>query len=278
MTEQQKSSLAPYLLFSIALLVVIIGVYWWVNSSDVPNSDPVNEVIPVATVPANEQQPQPEPEETTPVEIVTAEPTPIAPPSVPTPEPVALNESDAPFRSEVANLAPAHAVADWLTPNQIIRKFAAMIDGASRGELLFKNRPVVGGVEGSFISDDTTGEIVLSAENYARYDTLISAFEYVNEADAVELYRFWSPRLEQAYGELGIEGSFHSALITAIDNLLAAPSVEGKIVLVRPSVYFQFADPELEARSDLEKFIIRIGPANAERLKAKLRSLRDALI
>lgn len=282
MTENNKTdNKTPYILFGTALVAVVGVTSWWVFNSNQPQpvtpivtetqSEPVTGLIPSETAEPEDSVEEPIEE---PIQDTTETITEVVPPK---PEPVALNESDEPFRAEVANLAPAHPVIDWLTPNQIIRKLAAMVDGASRGELLFKNRPVERGVEGSFIIDDSSGEIVLSADNYARYDTVISAFEYIDITTAVSLYEFWSPRLEQAYSELGVGGSFHDALMQSIDNLLAAPSVEGRVRLVRPAVYYKFADPELESRSDLEKFIIRIGPANAERLKNKLTRLRDAL-
>ncbi|NVK11999.1 MAG: DUF3014 domain-containing protein [Gammaproteobacteria bacterium] len=282
MTENNKTdNKTPYILFGTALVAVVGVTSWWVFNSNQPQpvtpivtetqSEPVTGLIPSEIAEPEDSVEEPIEE---PIQDTTETVTEVVPPK---PEPVALNESDEPFRTEVANLAPAHPVIDWLTPNQIIRKLAAMVDGASRGELLFKNRPVERGVEGSFIIDDSSGEIVLSADNYARYDTVISAFEYIDITTAVSLYEFWSPRLEQAYSELGVGGSFHDALMKSIDNLLAAPSVEGRVRLVRPAVYYKFADPELESRSDLEKFIIRIGPANAERLKNKLTRLRDAL-
>jgi hypothetical protein len=282
MTENNKTdNKTPYILFGTALVAVVGVTAWWAFNSNQPQpvtpivtetqSEPVTGIIPSETAEPEDSVEEPNEE---PIQDTTETVTEVVPPK---PEPVALNESDEPFRAEVANLAPAHPVIDWLTPNQIIRKLAAMVDGASRGELLFKNRPVERGVEGSLIVDDSSGEIVLSADNYARYDTVISAFEYIDITTAVSLYEFWSPRLEQAYSELGVGGSFHDALMQSIDNLLAAPSVEGRVRLVRPAVYYKFADPELESRSDLEKFIIRIGPANAERLKNKLTRLRDAL-
>jgi hypothetical protein len=39
-------------------------------------------------------------------------------------------------------------------------------------------------------------------------------------------------------------------------------------------VLYEFADPELEARSAGQKLLLRMGPANAARVKSRLREFR----
>jgi len=46
---------------------------------------------------------------------------------------------------------------------------------------------------------------------------------------------------------------------------------------VRPKVFYQFADPELEALSAGQKILIRIGPDQAARVKGRMAELRQAL-
>jgi hypothetical protein len=64
----------------------------------------------------------------------------------------------------------------------------------------------------------------------------------------------------------------------AIDDLLATPDVKGPVQLVQPKVFYEFADPGLEGRSAGQKLLIRMGSANAEIIKAKLRDLRAAVV
>ena len=77
-------------------------------------------------------------------------------------------------------------------------------------------------------------------------------------------------------------------LLDVIDHLLATPDlagpvrltlpkVEGSIKLDRPWVLYEFADPELEARSAGQKILLRMGFDNEARLKVKLRDLRSKL-
>ena len=59
--------------------------------------------------------------------------------------------------------------------------------------------------------------------------------------------------------------------------MLEAPVPTGPVKLVRPKVLYQFADPELEGLSAGQKIMVRMGPENEARVKAKLREIRRAL-
>ena len=60
----------------------------------------------------------------------------------------------------------------------------------------------------------------------------------------------------------------------AIDHLLATPEIAGALALHQPKVLSEFEAPQLEALSAGQKAMLRIGPDNARRVKAKLRALR----
>jgi hypothetical protein len=92
---------------------------------------------------------------------------------------------------------------------------------------------------------------------------------------AVAVYRRFYPLFQQAYEDLGYpDRYFNDRLVQAIDDLLAAPEIDAPIPLVRPEVLYEFADPALESRSAGQKVLVRMGPANARRIKAKLREIR----
>jgi len=86
------------------------------------------------------------------------------------------------------------------------------------------------------------------------------------------------PLFQKAYQDLGYpKGYFNYRLIEVIDHLLAAPDVPAPIALTQPKVLFEFADPSLEQLSAGQKIMIRIGPVNESRVKAKLADIRHAL-
>ncbi len=279
MTEQGVTNKKPLLILIIGIVAVAVVALFVISddtaapgqTADVENAPTsTGDALPVVTQPEPEISLEPE-EASSGIDIEPEM-------KSPAPQPVPINQSDEPFALSVAQLGPAHPVVEWLEPTQILRKTVAMVDALSRGELMFKNRPIANtAVDGAFAVETQPGRIELSPNNFARYDTFISAIEYVDEDTAIELYHFWSPRLEEAYAELGMQTNFDQALRAAMERLVNATEVAGNIELVRPSVYYKFADPRLENLSDVEKLMIRMGPANADRLKAKVRLLIEAM-
>ena len=51
--------------------------------------------------------------------------------------------------------------------------------------------------------------------------------------------------------------------------------VKGEVPSTRPWTRYEFADPELEALSAGQKIMVRVGPENERRLKAKLAQFRQ---
>jgi hypothetical protein len=83
---------------------------------------------------------------------------------------------------------------------------------------------------------------------------------------------------QQSYQNLGYpNGYFNDRLVEVIDVMLATPESKGPIKLVRPNVMYTFADPALEARPAGQKLLIRMGPENAQAIKAKLTELRSVI-
>jgi hypothetical protein len=70
---------------------------------------------------------------------------------------------------------------------------------------------------------------------------------------------------------------FNTRLIEVIDHLLATEDPPQEIRLVQPSVHYRYADERLEKLSAGQKLLLRMGPENAARIKAKLREIRAAL-
>jgi hypothetical protein len=73
------------------------------------------------------------------------------------------------------------------------------------------------------------------------------------------------------------EGNFDHRLRSVIDEALAAPEPRQPIRLVKPEAYYLYADPELESLTAGQKALLRMGPENAARVKARLAAFREAL-
>ena len=72
----------------------------------------------------------------------------------------------------------------------------------------------------------------------------------------------------------------HEGILSFVREVaaLTQPDATPPVQLVRPKVFWEFADPALEQASAGEKLMVRIGPAHAARVRAKLAEVRVLLV
>jgi hypothetical protein len=118
----------------------------------------------------------------------------------------------------------------------------------------------------------------LDPRNYDRYTKYVQFTEAADVNRFVAFYVKHYPVFQSAYEELGYPNRyFNDRLVEVIDHVLSTPDVREPLKLEQPKVYYTFADPKLEALSAGQKILIRIGPGNALKVKAKLLKFRQAL-
>jgi hypothetical protein len=225
------------------------------------------DVEPVATVPNAARPPTEAPR-----------PVPVAPAqtarSVPLPP---LDESDADVRGGITELVGSEAVTKYLKPERIVRNAVVTIDNMTREKMALNQRPIKP-AGGEFIASGPDESLVIAKENYDRYKPFVAVVQKIDAQTLVSLYRGMQPLFQQAYEDLGNPNKlFNARLLEVIDHLLQTPDVQQPVRLVRPSVYFRYADPKLESLSSGQKVLIRMGPENAAAIKAKLREIQAAL-
>jgi hypothetical protein len=87
---------------------------------------------------------------------------------------------------------------------------------------------------------------MLSDANYARYEPFVKLVDRSDMQQLANLYFNYDSLFQQAYEDLGYPGQyFNDRLVEAIDSLLAAPDLPGAVLVVRPHVFYEFADPKL---------------------------------
>ena len=92
------------------------------------------------------------------------------------------------------------------------------------------------------------------------------------------MYRNLKPAVEFAYRALGYpDGSLDAATARALRRIEDAPVVDGEVELVPDRGLYLFADPKLEALTQVEKHLLRMGPRNTRLVQAKARQIREAL-
>jgi hypothetical protein len=188
-----------------------------------------------------------------------------------------IAESDADFAAALTELVGANTVGAQLVRENVIRNLVVTVDNLPRQKLAVERRPAKPTPGQALTEGDADfGEVTtLSVQSYARYVPFVKAVQAADGKQLAALYVHWYPLFQKAYEDLGYpDKHFNDRLLVAIDDMLKAPDVQGPVRLVRPRVFYEYADPALESRSAGQKLLIRMGPENAGRIKAKLRELR----
>ena len=209
------------------------------------------------------------------------EPPPVEEPAPPRPKPgievPPLDASDEVVRSLAETLSEHPQLTAWLAPEKLVRRFVAAVVDVANDE---SPRPHIGHLDpkGDFRVRERDGALLIDSGSYGRYDSFVAVFDSLDDERSLELHRQLKPLLDEAYQDLGYPGGdFDVVLGKAIDRLLATPIPAGNVIVKRRVRNYRFADPDLEALGPAEKHLIRMGPANARKVQAKLRLLRAAL-
>ncbi len=265
----------------IAVLVILLLLVMWIFQREpeveTTTSTPglPQETLPqVPLEPESEPEPAPEPPPSEPVEPEEPE------------EPLpALGRSDQPLREDLQQLPEASGFVPLLTRDDVIRKSVRAVTALQENALVNKYRPIAPPQEAFHAEPldepqdpDEPQKYRLTGENYQRYEGYIDVLSQLDSESLMGLYERYYPLLQEAYLEQGMgDGEFREVTLKAIDNLLAAPVIEDEILLVRPSVAYKFADPQLEALPAAQKLMVRMGPDNSRKLKNVLRRFRTEL-
>jgi hypothetical protein len=189
-----------------------------------------------------------------------------------------LKQSDPDVRESLVGVFGAKSTSQFLVPDNVIRHIVVTVDNLPRKKVALELRPVKP-TPGATVTA-TQGDITtLGSANYERYAPLIEVVRSTDTKALTNVYFKLYPLFQQSYEDLGYPGQyFNDRLVEVIDDMLKAPDVHGPIELTQPKVFYEYADPKLEALSAGQKLLLRMGPANEAIMKAKLRELRNAVV
>jgi hypothetical protein len=187
----------------------------------------------------------------------------------------------------LVSLLGQKAVLQFLQADGFVARVVATIDNLPRPHAaprLWPVNPVPGRftVEGS----GQAGGERIAAANMKRYTPFVRFVEGVDSARAATLYLRHYKQFQQAYVELGYpNGYFNDRLVEVIDHLLDTPEVpvapavdlievKGATPSTQPWTHYEFVDAGLQGMSSGRKVLVRLGPEQARRIKAKLAEFR----
>lgn len=275
-----------YWLTGIIVVLLALAAWFYFGATEEPVIDEVAPppIAPAERAPAIEPAaaPTPEPQQ----EALPAAPSEPATPPLPD-----LADSDPEALQTLSGMVGEASVAEYLAHENVISRVVATVDALGARQI----PPVIQAMQGpggdfAVVADeepetvirnklgDPIPQYVLDPSNYDRYTPYVAMLEAADPAQVAETYRTYRPLLEEAYRQLGYpQGDFGQRLLAVIDQLLATPEVAGQVRLIKPEAYFLFADERLESLTAGQKILLRMGPANAARVKQQLLTIRRAL-
>jgi len=274
--QPRKNSSTTMIVIVVLALIAVAAAFFFLRD-DAPDASPIATtqvaVTPQAMASSSSASVAPMVEYTPPQPAIEVEPLP------------GLNDSDASVLAALQQLR-GEGLLQLLVPQEVLRKFVLAVNNVAEGKVIHEYRPVISPpppfiaetfsvmVEGSAVDQER-----VSPNNYQRYEPYVTTLALIDSDAAIAVYRRFYPLLEEAFRELGLKKpNFHSVMIAAIDNILATPDIQGDLLLVRPKVFYQYADPALETLPQTHKLMLRMGPENARSVKASLRQLRARLV
>jgi len=190
--------------------------------------------------------------------------------TLPAPQPLPLlGDSDMEITQALSVVTAEDPLAQYLVKDQLISRFVAVIDSLTSRQVPAQINPLKS-PEGKFLIATEGERTTFSTENFSRYDGYVVLLQGLESQALVDLYQQYYPLFQQAWEDNGGEGPFNVRLNEVIDHLLGTPETGEEIHLVKPEAVYLFKDPEFEALTAGQKIMLRMGPANAAAVKAKL--------
>ncbi|RUO80766.1 DUF3014 domain-containing protein [Idiomarina tyrosinivorans] len=264
----------------ILVLAAAAAVWWFVNQDAEPKA-PAKTTMEIPQQPQEktvEPEPEPEPQAPAMEEASTDEDDQTAMAAEPEPEPeVVLPELGESTPTVLQRLDTSDMNIQPLKSSQLIRDAVVLVDNLRNG-LVVRDRTIVQRPEGRFSVVEVDDKLYIDEVSYHRYDTLVDWFVSLDPQALVDNLDYFYPLVEEAYGDIGYpDKPFTESLLEAINVLLDTPVPDSLVEVKDDQVMYTYADPALEALPPAQKQLLRMGPANIQRVKKQLRNIKAAL-
>ena len=201
---------------------------------------------------------------------------PPPPPPAPVEEPLPrLEESDDAVRDAVGDIPLGTAGQQYLIPGNIIERSASVVYLMAQGDVPYKLLPVSRPKAAFPISDDGT-QVVTDPAGFERYDALTQWLQSLDLKSLLSSLEWFIPLFREAWSYYGEDpAAFDMAVVMTLDLVIATPEVDlSEARLIRKEAVWIFEDPAIEGLAPIQKQVLRMGPENAEVVKAKATEAR----
>ncbi|GFD93500.1 hypothetical protein KUL156_05280 [Alteromonas sp. KUL156] len=274
--SSEKKSLGPHFIIVGILLIVILAVVFWPSEEE-----PEAVITPEPDITEPQVTPTDEPEifePTQPAPTVELEEKdevePLPEPVEPDPEP--LDTSDPAVKASLieSSSADEEMVNRMLVNEGLIQRFVVSVTNLANDEMA-PNHQLLTPPEQNFRVYSQAGKQWIDAASYKRYTPYVNMLESFNNEALLNIYDIYKEDIQAKFSEIGNpDEDFNKVLLQAIDQLLDTPEVPVPVEVYTDSVAYKYADERLENLNEPQKQLLRTGPDNMRRIKAKLRELK----
>ena len=233
---------------------------------------PEEEPAPSVTTPPPEPPPAPV---VTEIEEPAPEPPPPPPPATAEEPLPRLEESDDAVRDAVGDIPLGTAGQQYLIPGNIIERSASLIYLMAQGDVPYKLLPASRPKAAFPVSDDGT-QVVTDPVGFERYDALTRWLESLDLESLLSSLEWLMPLFREAWSYYGEDpAAFDMAVVMTLDLVIGAPEIDlSEARLVRKEAVWIFEEPAIEGLAPIQKQLLRMGPENAQVVKAKAAEAR----
>ncbi|QDG40237.1 DUF3014 domain-containing protein [Alteromonas mediterranea] len=274
--SSEKKSLGPHFIIVGILLIVILAIVFWPSEDE-----PEPAITPEAEVTEPEITEPQEPEVFEPAQPAPTveleekdevEPLPESVESAPEP----LDTSDPAVKASLIESSSAdEATVNRMLVNEgLIQRFVVSVTNLANDEMA-PNHQLLTPPEQNFRVYSQAGKQWIDAASYKRYTPYVDMLESFDNDALLNIYGIYKGDIQAKFSEIGNpDEDFNQVLLEAIDQLLDTPEVPVPVEVYSDSVAYKYADERLENLNEPQKQLLRTGPDNMRRIKAKLRELK----
>lgn len=291
--HEESQSIKPHIIIIAVIIIILLAILLW-PSSNTPESNqqqtPATDIVEPPAEPADTSSPETTEEIVTEPDLFESIPTPEAveleagqsiepqpEPEYVEPDPIPVDISDAAIESALVTIANNNTLVDLLVSDALLERFVVTIANLSNGEIA-PNQRLLNPPEKGFRVYQQANRHWVDPASYKRYTPYANAIESLDSERLLTLFKRYENDMMNTFEQIAAsDQSFNSVFIDAIDTLLDTPEVPVPVEVFTDSVTYKYKDERLEGLNAPQKQLLRTGPDNMRRIKAKLREIKSLL-
>jgi len=283
--QNQAKATNNWTVIAAVILVLIVGVaFYFFQQQTAPH---LEEVAPVISEVVQDIEPVHFEESVVEEEVVEVIPEVVIPEPLevevveknPLPE---LNESDEWIKEKLTSMTWRKELLKLVIDDDMVRRLVVFTDNFAQGMIAYEHSPLVkpsAKFEGiNLPSEQGQQEWIFDEHSSKRFKLYVELLRSFDVESLVDWYYDLKPLIDEAYAELGYpDEDFTETMQDAITRVLDMDMPKDEVVLIRPSVMYKYKSEGLEAMSDTDKLLLRVGKENLLVVKSVLLEFSDKL-